>query len=246
MKLKQLFSRHKTGELVIKRRYSSRVKLFVAGVTVLVLIVGAGAIFNYGLSTQGVDTVAVFQRQSELRDEIRRLKDENLDLRETLARAQRTLQMDKVAYQDLQRKLDNSSQDINKLREELSFYRNIISPPNKVSGLQIERLNIERVGQPGDYVFRYKLVLLQALKHDHTIYGKVRLEVRGAQDGKDASLYYPLPGDKQHNVAFKYFQEFEGVMKLPRNFQPTGVKVSITTTSPAAQTLEQNYGWPKL
>jgi len=246
MKLSKLFSKYKTGELVIKRRYSSRVKLFIAGAAVLVLIIGAGAIFNYGLSSQGIDTIAVFQRQSVLREEIKRLKDENLELRETLARAQRTLQMDKVAYQDLQRKLDSSSQDINKLREELSFYRNIISPPNKVSGLQVERLHIERVGQPADYVYRYKLVLLQALKHEHTIYGRVRLEVRGAQDGKDASLQYPPPGEKQHHVAFKYFQEFEGIMKLPRNFQPTGVKVSITTTSPVAQTLEQNYGWPKL
>jgi hypothetical protein len=52
--------------------------------------------------------------------------------------------------------------------------------------------------------------------------------------------------DKQHNVNFKYFQEFEGMMKLPRNFQPSVVKVSITTTAPAAQTLEQNHAWPKL
>jgi len=246
MNLRKFFSKYKTGELVIKRRYSPRTKLLVAGSVVLLLIVGAGAVFNYGLTTRGVDTFAVFERQSALRDEIRRLKDENLDLRETLARAQRTLQMDKVAYEDLQRKLESSSKDINKLREELSFYRNIISPPSKVGGLQVERLNIERVGQAADYVFRYKLVLLQALKHEHTIYGKVRIEVRGAQDGKDATLYFPAPGEKQHNLAFKYFQEFEGVMKLPRNFQPSGVKVSITTTSPASQTLEQNYGWPKL
>lgn len=246
MKLRHLFSKHKTGELVIKRRYSSRVKLFIAGTVVLVLIVGAGAIYNYGLTTSGIDSFAVFQRQSALRDEIRRLKDENLELRETLARAQRTLQMDKVSYQDLQRKLENSSQDINKLREELSFYRNIISPPNKVGGLQIERLNIERVGQPDEHVFRYKLVLLQALKHENTIYGRARIEVRGAQDGKDAMLVFPASTDKPLNLAFKYFQEFEGTMKLPRNFQPNGIKVSITTTSPASQTLEQNYGWPKL
>jgi len=246
MKLKQFFSKHKTGELVIKRRYSSRVKLFIAGAAVLAAIVGAGAIYNYGLSAQGVDTFAMFQRQSALRDEIKRLKGENLELRETLARAQRTLQMDQVAYQDLQRKLETSSQDINKLREELSFYRNIISPPNKVGGLQIERLNIERVGHAADSVYRYKLVLIQALKHDHTIYGRVRLEVSGAQDGKDATLMFPGTADKPHSVSFKYFQEFEGTMKLPRNFQPVGVKVSITTTSPAAQTLEQNYGWPKL
>jgi hypothetical protein len=246
MKLKRIFSRHKTGELVIKRRTSSRVKLFIASVVVLGLIVAAGALYTYGLSTAGDDRFTFFQRQSALRDDMKRLKDENLDLRESLARAQRTLQMDQVAYQELDRSLKDSAKEINKLREEVSFYRNIISPPNKVSGLQIERLHVERAGNPADNAYRYKLVLIQSLKHDSTIYGRVRLDVNGAQEGKDAVLVFPGANERAHNINFKYFQEFEGVMKLPRNFQPANIKVNINTTSPVAQTLEQNYTWPKL
>jgi hypothetical protein len=70
------------------------------------------------------------------------------------------------------------------------------------------------------------------------------LNVTGAQDGRDAVLSFP-PADRPHNINFKYFQEFQGVMKLPRNFQPAGIKVTITVTAPTAQTLEQNYSWPK-
>ena len=246
MKLKRIFRKHRTSELVIKRRYPPRVKLFIAGVVVVLLIVASGALYNYGLTTAGVEKFSAFRRQSELREEIKRIKDENLDLRETLARAQRTLQMDQVAYQELDRSLKESAKEINRLREEVSFYRNIISPDNKVAGLKVDRLTIDRAGNSPDNHYRYKLVLVQALKHDHTIYGRVRLEVNGAQDGRDMMLVFPAPNEKQHNVSFKYFQEFEGVMKLPRNFQPSMVKVSITTTSPAAQTLEQNHAWPKL
>jgi hypothetical protein len=115
-----------------------------------------------------------------------------------------------------------------------------------VAGLKIDRLTVDRAGSPADNHYRYKLVLIQALKHDHTIYGRVRLEVNGAQAGRDAMLVFPAPNEKPHNINFKYFQEFEGVMKLPRNFEPSAVKVSITTTAPAAQTLEQNHAWPKL
>ena len=245
MKLKRFFSKHKTGELIIKRRYSSRVKLFVAGLLVVLAIVAAGAIYSYGLETAGVDTFSVFRRQTALRDEIKRLKDENLDLRETLARAQRTLQMDQAAYQELDHSLKDSAKEINKLREELSFYRNIISPSDKIGGLKVERLNVERAAS-GENMYRYKLVLVQALKHDHTLYGRVRLDVSGAQDGKDVLLTFPGTNDRPHNVNFKYFQEFEGSMKLPHNFQPYGIKVNISVTSPSAQTLEQNYAWPKL
>ena len=243
MKLKHLFSKHRTAELVIKRRTAPHTKLFIAGVIMAVLLVAGGAIYQYGLSVGGIGPFA-FERQSALREDVKRLKDENMDLRETLARAQRTLQTDQIAYQDLDRKLKDSDREINRLREELSFYRNIISPSGKVSGLQIERLNVERAGKD-EGVYRYKLVLIQALKHDNTIYGRVQLNVAGAQDGRETVLAFPS-ADRPHNINFKYFQEFEGTMKLPRNFQPTGIKVSITTTAPTAQTLEQNYSWPKL
>ena len=246
MKLKRLFNKHRTSELVIKRRYSSRVKLFIAGIAVVLLIVASGALYNYGLTAAGTEKFSAFRTQSALREEIKRLKDESLDLRETLARAQRTLQMDQVAYQELDRSLKESAKEINRLREEVSFYRNIISPDNKVAGLKIDRLTIDRAASAPDNHYRYKLVLIQALKHDHTIYGRVRLEVNGAQDGRNVVLVLPAPNEKQHNINFKYFQEFEGVMKLPRNFEPSAVKVTITTTSPAAQTLEQNHAWPKL
>jgi hypothetical protein len=246
MKLKRFFSKHKTGELVIKRRTSPRVKLFIAGFVVLLLMVAGGALYTYGLTAAGVDRFSIFRQQSALREEIKHLKDDNLELRETLARAQRTLQMDQVAYQELDRSLKDSAKEITKLREEVAFYRNIISPSNKVGGLQVERLNVERAGNPADNAYRYKLVLIQALKHEHTIYGRARLDVSGAQDGRDAVLAFPGAADKPHQVNFKYFQEFSGVMKLPRNFQPSNIKISITTTSPQAQTLEQNYAWPKL
>ena len=246
MKLKRIFHKHRTGELVIKRRLSPRLKLFLAGLTVVLFIAAAGAIYNYGLTAAGVEKFSFFRQQSALRDEIKRTRDENLELRETLARAQRALQMDQVAYQELDRSLKDSAREINKLREELSFYRNIISPSNKVGGLQVERLNIERAGPPADNGYRYKLVLIQSLKHDHTIYGRVRLEISGAQDGRDTVLTYPASGERSHSLNFKYFQEFEGIMKLPRNFQPTGMKVIINTTAPVSQALEQNYAWPKL
>ena len=140
-KLRSLLKlRNRTAELVIKRRYSPRVKLFIAGLVAILLIVTGGAIYNHGLNMAGFDKVSTFQRQQGLRDEMNRLKDDNQSLRESLARAQRALQMDQTAYQELDQALKDSAREILKLREELTFYRNIISPANKVGGLQIQSL----------------------------------------------------------------------------------------------------------
>lgn len=232
---------------MVKRRYPPRVKLFVAGFIAVGLIVGSGAIYNHGLSMAGFDKMSASERQAGLKSELSRFKDENQELREALARAQRALQMDQTAYQELDQSLKDSAKEIVKLREELTFYRNIISPANKVSGLQIQNLHIERQGtDQSKNEYRYKLVLVQALKHDRQIYGRAKLDISGMQAGEEVTLTYPTAAEKAINLNFKYFQDVEGALKLPANFKPLRVKVSVTTTGNDAQTIDQLYTWPRL
>jgi hypothetical protein len=235
--------RNRTGELVVKPRYSSGVKLFIAALVVIALIGTGGYMYNHGLQMAGFDRLSVSERQQGLKQEIRKLKDENLELRESLARAQRAIQMDQSAYQELDNALQDSAREIVKLREELSFYRNIISPANKVSGLQIQSLNIDR---QRDDEYRYKLVLIQALKHDRNVHGNARLVIHGMQAGKDHELQVPGPNEKALGVNFKYFQEFEGSIKLPSAFRPLRVTVRVQTSGGDGRTVEQAYNWPTL
>ncbi len=237
--------KNKTADLVVKRRYSPRVKLFLAGLIAVGLIVTGGIIYNHGLNMAGFDKLSTNERQLGLKGDMSRLKDENQELREALARAQRALQMDQTTYQELDQALKDSATEIIKLREELTFYRNIISPANKVSGLQIQGLHIERRGMGySKNEYRYKLVLVQALKHDRQVYGQARLNITGMQAGQEITLGYPGAAEKPINLNFKYFQDVEGVVKLPENFKPLRVKVSVTTTGYDAQTVNQLYTWP--
>lgn len=232
----------KIGELVVKPRQSPKLKLFVAAVLVLVVIGTGGAIYNHGLSTAGFDRLAVSRHQQDLLDQIQKLKAENQDLRDGLARAQLALQMDQTAYTELDGSLKNSAQEITKLREELSFYRNIISPPNKISGLQIQRLDIQKAA--GDNQFNYKLVLIQALKHDHMVGGHVRLEIQGEQNGGATVVNIPGAGEKPVQVSFRYFQDVEGSFRLTPAFKPLRVKVTVATGGGSA-IAEQTYPWPR-
>jgi uncharacterized membrane-anchored protein YhcB (DUF1043 family) len=236
-----MFRRNKTGELIIKPRLSPRMKILVAVGLAMVVIGGAGWIYNYGLSMAGFERSTAAQTQVELEDEVRRLRTEGQELREALARAQRTLQMDQTAYQDLERSLKNSAQEIVKLREELNFYRNIISPADKKVGLRVQSLYIEPAGKAN--LYRYKLVLVQALKHDRTIYGSANFEITGMQAGEEKVLKFPRPQDKPINVNFKYFQDIEGSFELPTNFRPRQVRVHVTTAG-GGQTLAETYAWP--
>ncbi|GAB4509334.1 MAG: hypothetical protein Tsb0026_09470 [Sulfuricaulis sp.] len=232
---------NKPGELVIKQRYSPRIKLLLAVVLALALLGSAGFIYNYGLNRAGFERQSAQQTEETLQEEMRKVRDENQGLQESLARAQRTIQMDQAAYQDLDKSLKTSAQEIVKLREDLNFYRNIISPTDKKSGLRVQNLYIEPAGGANQY--RYKVVLIQALKHESVIQGRAILEISGIQVGEDTLLRFPATNERPILVNFKYFQDIEGKLELPRNFQPKRIKVYITTSGGTSMA-EATYAWP--
>ncbi|MEX2162627.1 MAG: DUF6776 family protein [Sulfuricaulis sp.] len=232
---------NKPGDLVIKPRYSPRIKLLLTVILAVALLALAGLIYNYGLNRAGFERESAEQAQRALQEDIRQLREKNQELQESLARAQRTVQMDQAAYQDLDKSLKASAQEIVKLREELNFYRNIISPVDKKTGLRIQNLAIEPIGTSNQ--FRYKLVLIQALKHESTVHGRASFEISGIQVGEDAVVRVPAANERPIPVNFKYFQDIEGKLELPRNFQPKRIKVIITTVGGASMA-EATYNWP--
>lgn len=234
-----MFNRNKTGELIIRSRFSPRTKLLVVIGGVVVLTAAVTLIYNYGLSMAGFERYSASRAQDSLATEMKRLESENRELRESLARAQRAVQMSDSTHQELEKTLQSSSQEIVKLREELNFYRNIISPADKKSGLRIQSLVIE---PDGTNRFRYKLVLIQALKHERTVYGNASIVVNGLQAGQTIHLRIPSTGDRAMNVNLKYFQEFEGRFELPGNFRPQTIKVLVTTTN--GPPIEETLNWP--
>lgn len=237
-----MFKRHTTGELVVKRRLSSRTKLLVAGGTLTAIVVATGWIYNYGVSMAGFERSSAVEEQQKLQEELRQRTGEIQELRDSLARAQRSVQMNETAFQELDRSLKASAQEIVKLREELNFYRNIISPADKKSGLRIQNLYVEAAGTGNQY--RYKLVLIQALKHEQTINGSAVFEIVGAaQGGQDMVVAVPGSGERAIKVSFKYFQDLEGRFELPKNFKPRRIKVTVMPAGGAAA-VEESYAWP--
>lgn len=238
-----LFKRRKTADVVVKPRYAPTTKLLIAGGIAVAIVASAVFIYNYGLNMAGFERDSAVRAREKLEQESRQLRDESQQLREALARAQRTIQMDQAAYQELDKSLKGSAQEIVRLREEVNFYRNIISPTDKKSGLRIQNLYIVPAGGVNQY--RYKLVLIQALKHERAISGQVSFEISGMQAGQDTVLKFPKPTERPIYVNLKYFQDIEGKVELPRNFQPQRIRISITTPG-GGQPIEASYAWPQV
>lgn len=239
--LDTIIKRRTTAELVVKPRLSSHLKLLLAG-SILTSVVLAGAwIYNYGLSAAGFERAFAVQEQERLATQVQRQKRENQALREELARAQRSVQMTETAFQELDHALKASATEVVKLREELNFYRNIISPLDKKAGLRIQSLNVEPAG--ANNLYRYKLVLIQALKHDRAVRGAARLEITGVQEGEDTVVAVTDDREGAIRVSFKYFQDIEGEFELPANFKPRRIRVSVKARG--SDPVEASYPWPQ-
>ena len=238
-----MFNRNRTSELVVKHRVSSHSKIFIWAILTLGVLVAGGAIYRYGLSQGGFEFSLASLQQSQFRNTVKQLQGENQELRQTLARAERGLQMDEATYKELDVSLKSSAKQIASLREEISFYRNILSPANKQPGVRIQSLRIEHTDKTS--MFHYKLVVIQALKHERQVYGRAKFEITGLQAGKNKVLRYPGVNARAIIVNFKYSQDIKGKFKLPENFTPSRVKVSVTTRGSNGRTIEKEYDWPK-
>lgn len=227
---------------MIKRQLAPRTKLLIAG-GVGVAVVGAAIfVYEHGLSMAGFERAFAARLQQRLEQENSGLRDDNQQLREALARAERTVQIAQVSYEDLAKKLESSDQDNIKLREEVNFYRNIISPADKRGGLRVQSLDIQSAGSGNAY--RYKLVLIQALKHERIIFGTASLEITGSQGGQSTVIKVPAANERPIQVSLKYFQDIEGKFELPKGFRARSVKISVTPAG-GGQAVEAVYDWPQ-
>ena len=231
-----------TAQIVIKPRVPLVVKLAVA--VILVILIAASHWYTYRFGLNQIDITGLQSEKEEFQNEIKVLQQRNNVLMESVARAERQLQIDETAYAELSASLEKSAKQITELHEELNFYRSIISPSDNRAGIQIQDLSIER--SVTQHQYHYTLVLIQALKHDKLVRGNVRINVEGVQGGKKKFLKSSEIGTQSDQVNFKYFQSLKGVIELPSDFMPVRIQVSVRTSRKNASVLERWYPWPSV
>lgn len=237
-----MIKRNRTSELVVKPRYTRQTQFILLALVSLALAAVVVGVYRYGLTQSGFEFGLASEAQSRLKGEIYSLRAEKAALEEALARAQRGEQMNSTTYGELEANLKRSSLEVARLREELNFYRNIISPVNKQAGVRIQNLYINKTDKPG--FFRYKLVVIQALNHDRQIYGRARFEITGLQNGEKRVIRInKTDKGREISINFKYFQDIKGHFNLPPAFSATHVKVFVATRGASGRTLEKAYDW---
>ena len=191
-----------------------------------------------------LESTATAHRQ--LQRNARVLARNNAELQRRLTVLTREQQIERIAYDEINERLRSLQSTIHELREEVTFYRRIVSS-DEDQGIQVESLVVDPDGRERGY--RFQLVLTRGGKSDMVAAGSVSLSVLGQHEGKSRRLSFQdlsLPGTDALEFSFKYFQRLQGHMTLPAGFVPRRVQVRVDSPEEDSTGHERHFDWPSL
>jgi len=167
-------------------------------------------------------------------------------LRERVAILERSSQIDRQAAEQVQDEMGALQEELQAAREDVEFYRGIVSPGDVKPGLRIHRFTLSNGLRPGQY--HYDLVLTQLKHNDRYVSGLVNLKIIGQQGDTASQLDLADVTETdagQLKFHFRYFQHMTGVITLPGGYRAKEVILSVKATGKKApEPVEQTFAWP--
>lgn len=231
------------SHLIIKSPQPGRKALLISILTVAVVGAAYGS-YYYGHSSAGFDYQQLKVTHEKVQQQLFEADQANAQLRETTAVLKKAADIDKKAYSDVDVTLKNLQAEILELKEQVAFYRGIVSPTQNAAGLNITSFKLNKLGGPSAYHF--KLVLTQVKQNNRTIRGKANIMINGLLNGESKKLDVShLMGNTKQDLSlrFKYFQTIEGDVVLPEGFVPSQVLVDLHPVGRGQSAISQTYNW---
>lgn len=230
--------------LVVRPHRPWKMRLLWAFAFLVVVVAFYGA-FEYGRIQGGYDRSLAQKEKRELRQELAQERETVRKLRERVALLERSSEVDREARERVRQEVASLQDEILELREELAFYRGIVSPEDGQSGLKVQSFRVRPRGEEGRY--SYRLMLIQAVKHDRVARGVVNVAIHGVRNGESQALdLADVSGKGELAFSFRYFQGFQGELTLPEGFTPRQIEVSVRPSGRGRDNVTRTYDWAAL
>jgi hypothetical protein len=203
----------------------------------------AWGLYELGRYRGGFDMIEAQAQQQAFEEQLAALGREAALTREKNAVLERSAQIEREAYKQLERTVSGLQDEILELKEELAFYRGIVSPGDASKGLEIQSFELSRRGQHNP--LHYKLVLTQVLNNSQVASGTVAVGIEGQQEGETREYQLSQLSEEEGELRFrfKYFQILEGELHLPEGFTPSKVNITVKPRTKSHKRLSQSVDW---
>ena len=156
--------------------------------------------------------------------------------------------IERDAYELANQELVRLQRQLLEQKEELAFYRGIVSPNDTRLGVNLQSFEVRKKNSQNH--FSYKLILTKNGKSTVKVRGDTRILIRGEQNGDVSELEIAqLALEKSSpntKFAFRYFQVFEGDIALPDGFKPFEVEIGIKPTTKKVESFSETISWARV
>jgi hypothetical protein len=233
---------------VVRQHSPLLLRISAVAAVVALLVIGWG-VYQWGRHSVGVDYAEAVAQRKVLRDQLAKTRSDLDELRDRSARLETARRIDEQATKGVRKSLKDLQQENLDLREELQFYRAIVSPSLVKSGIRIENFKLDQGSEARHYHYKLTLIHMQEVKHRRQLgRGTVHIAVEGTQGGAPKRLSLAdigLPKNSGIRYSFKYFKHFEGDMILPKGFVPRTVVIrAVPRDGGTAHAVEETFDWP--
>jgi hypothetical protein len=213
--------------------------LLVAGL--LGLALWSWQLFEAGRGWAGYDFERSRAQEAALHGRIEELEASVKQLRLEAASNARASQIDREAVRQAQDSLARLVEERARLTQEVSLLRGLLSSGRGPLHVQNFSLRPQADGSVG-----YRFTVVQALRNIGATRGAVYLKVSGKQDGKATRLglkELAVGGESRLPVDFTHYQDLEGVIRLPKDFQPESVTIDIRPKNRKLKRVTEVFQW---
>jgi hypothetical protein len=234
------------GKLVV-RSYAPRRRAVLLGLSALLAALILYAAFELGRYDAGFRVVDSVRGALAASARIRTLEAENARQRTQLEAAEVARRVDREGYKQVERSLGDMQSQIARLNQDLSFYRGLVQPDSLVH-VKVQQMQIvPDAAGPGDAgQYRLKFVLMQTGKPASVVAGSAAIVVDGLLHGKPVNLSIAeLSPNRRASLAysFRYFEDFDELIRLPQGFEPTRIGVEIHSGKDSSHSFRQAFVW---
>lgn len=232
--------------VVIRHRpgYRLRRTLILLAFSITAAVLGYVA----GMAQGGFRFSTAEESRDRLEQQVEQLREQNRKASQELVNLERGQRIDAQALNQARKTIVNLETQIASLKADLIFYKNIMAPSETSKGLQVDRLNMQSARQDGAYNF--KLVLTQVGNNKSYISGVVAVNVIGMRnDEREVIALRDLSDDIDDlgvKFRFRYFQDIEGLLRIPEDFEPLELQVVARAEGNKSSQAERTFNWDEL
>lgn len=209
----------------------------------LILALPVGA--YYGTQWHlGKDQRELASQNEVLRTRLGEVRVEVIELEQQNANLLMASSMDKESQNQLREELLDWRVRNETLESEIQFYLSLMEPSSNERGVFIASAELLPTEEPS--VYRYSLIIGQKSLDHPRVVGAVRLQVISENENQYAVLGLAdiTDGGAELPLGFRFFQQMDGTLYLPTDFDPNQWMVEVDLASAASNTIRQTYDWP--